>query len=158
MMHGVEGGHEVVLAGLELETFSGRLSRLELVDSVGPEHPVDLFQHCRVGIDAGEKEMRYRLEHQQDIAPGAAADVRAPRLGQTFELPCDSFHRFPVGRANGPVDRRDLGEMPGHVGPGDHDKPPGSASFSDGPMWMLRLSSRAFRYDRTLTLPYCAVR
>ena len=125
MMHRVEGGHEVVTAGLEFEVLGGRPPRLEPVDPAGLEQPVGLLQHRGVGVDARQKEVRDHVEHQEGIPSGAAADVGAPRQGQAVELPRDPFHRFPVGRADGPVDRRHLGEMPDHVGPRRrHGAPP----------------------------------
>ena len=103
-MHGVEGGHEVVPIRLELETLSGRVLRLEFIDPVGSEQSVDLFQHRWAGIDACEREIRDRLEHREDIAPGAAADIGTLQPDPTIELSCNMLHRFAVGRANGPVD------------------------------------------------------
>ena len=79
MMHGVEGGHEVVTAGLELETFRGRAPRLDLIDHVGAEQPVDLLQHRWGGIDAGEREIRDRPEHPRDAESMRSAE-RAARV------------------------------------------------------------------------------
>ena len=91
MMHRVEGGHEVVTTGLEFEVLGGRPPRLEPVDSVGPEQLVGLLQHRGVGVDARQKQVRDRAEHQEGITSGAAADVGAPRQGETVELARDPF-------------------------------------------------------------------